>query len=135
MDVWQANSKGHYDNEGETDANAPDAFINRVRLYSDRDGYYEFETVHPGSYQVNGPDGLFWRAPHIHIRVRCPEYETLVTELFFSGDPYHDSDLFLIPSTVIQLQVKKRNGKEYEEGVFNIVLPPQIVQTPTSDNP
>jgi catechol 1,2-dioxygenase len=125
MDVWQANAKGQYDNEG--DAYDPEStlFINRARLYSDQNGYYEFETVHPGGYQRRGTEGLFWRAPHIHFRVRCPGYQPLVTELFFTGDPHHESDPFLRESLVIKLTIKQRNGRSYEEGIFDIVLTPQ----------
>ena len=116
MDIWQANADGLYGVEDQHE------FINRARVYSDQDGYYEFETIHPGPYQVEVSGSVFWRAPHIHFRVRCPEYERLVTQLFFAGDPYHETDLFLIPSLVIQLSQKERYGKLYEEGIFDIVL-------------
>lgn len=119
VDIWQANKNGHYA-EDATEQNAP-SFI-RARVYSDQHGYYEFETIHPGAYETQDRDGPFWRAPHIHFRVRCLGYEWLVTELFFSGDPHHDSDRFLVPSLVIQLSNKQRNGQDYEEGVFDIVL-------------
>ena len=120
MDVWQANAEGRYDNQdGPVD---PEIFINRARLYCDQDGYYEFETVHPGPYEQEGPNGTFWRAPHIHFRVRDPDYVHLVTELFFKGDPYHDVDPFLKPSLVIELSARERNNQIYHEGIFDIVL-------------
>jgi catechol 1,2-dioxygenase len=120
MDVWQANAEGRYDDH-EGPAN-PENFINRARLYCDQDGYYEFETVHPGAYEQEGPNGIFQRAPHIHFRVRDPDYVHLVTELFFKGDPYHDVDPFFKSSLVIELSKKERNGKIYYEGIFDIVL-------------
>ena len=125
VDIWQANKNGDYDTEGATDQNAS-SFI-RARVYSDQHGYYEFETIHPGAYETQDQDGPFWRAPHIHFRVRCLGYEWLVTELFFSGDPHHDTDRFLVPALVIQLSKKRRNDQDYEEGVFDIVLSPTVV--------
>lgn len=121
LDVWHADETGHYDNEDKSQP-AETPFINRARLYTDMEGYYEFETIHPGPYQRQGPEGLIWRAPHIHFRLRCPSYENLVTQLFFRGDPYHDTDPFLKQSSVIKLEVKQRNGKDYEEGIFDIVM-------------
>ena len=120
IDVWQADAEGRYDNhDGLVD---PETFINRARLYCDQNGYYEFETVHPGAYEQEGPNGIFQRAPHIHFRVRDPDYVHLVTELFFAGDPYHDVDPFFKPSLAIELTPRERNNQIYHEGVFDIVL-------------
>jgi len=122
MDVWQANAAGRYDNEDPNIALSSVSFINRARLYCDRNGYYELETIHPGPYKRNG----IWRAPHIHFRVRYPDYITLVTQLFFSGDRYSNEDPHREDSLTINLQKMVRNGLEYEEGHFDIVLAPEV---------
>jgi protocatechuate 3,4-dioxygenase beta subunit len=121
MDVWQANAAGRYDNEDPSYVHSPRSFINRARVHCDRNGYYEFETVHPGPYKRNG----IWRAPHIHFRVQYPDYLTLVTQLFFSGDRYLNEDPYREDSLTTPLQKTVRNGSAYEEGHFDIVLTPE----------
>ena len=123
LDVWHADATGHYDNENEGQQ-SESQFLNRARVYTDQGGYYEFETIHPGPYERPASEGIIWRAPHIHFRVRCPGYENLVTQIFFTGDSYHDVDPFLKASLVIKLETKQRNGKDYEEGIFDIVMRP-----------
>lgn len=119
MDIWQANAEGHYDTPVVSTPEFDDAFTNRARLYCDQNGYYEFETIHPGPYRISDHE---WRAPHINFRVRSPGYDTLVTQLFFQSDPYHELDPFVQPSLVVGLQEKESHGVIYEEGFFDIVL-------------
>jgi catechol 1,2-dioxygenase len=124
MNVWQADKHGHYDNEGPK--HSPEhSFINRARIYCDRHGYYEFETIHPGPYKRDG----VWRAPHIHFLVEYSGYTPMVTQLFFIGDPRLDEDPFREDSLTIQLREMQRNGKKYKEGVFDIVLTAETPET------
>jgi catechol 1,2-dioxygenase len=121
IDIWQANAEGHYDNEDPGHPPASDSFKNRVRLVADEHGRYEYETVHPGAYKM---DATIWRSPHIHYRVRHERYKRLVTQLFFRGDPYEDSDPFFKQSLAIHLAQGQVNGKPLERGIFDIVLVP-----------
>jgi catechol 1,2-dioxygenase len=121
IDIWQANSEGHYDNEDPKHPPAPGAFKNRVRLITDEHGGYEYETIHPGPYKM---DPNTWRSPHVHYRVTHERYKRLVTQLFFRGDPYENSDPFFKQSLAIQLTQEQVNGKPLESGVFDIVLVP-----------
>jgi catechol 1,2-dioxygenase len=124
MDIWHANAVGRYDYEDLTGQAQQGDFINRARLYCDQNGYYEFETIHPGAYQTSL---AVWRAPHIHFRVRYVGYTTLVTQLFFKGDPYQNVDPYIKSSLITDLQEKQSNGLGYEEGVFDIVLTPSEI--------
>lgn len=121
IDIWQANAKGHYDNEDPEHPPAPNSFKNRVRLVTDEHGGYEYETIHPGAYKMNPTT---WRSPHIHYRVRHERYKKLVTQLFFLGDPYEDSDPFFKQALAIQLTQEQMNDKALERGIFDIVLVP-----------
>jgi catechol 1,2-dioxygenase len=121
IDIWQANAQGHYDNEDPQHPPPPNSFRNRVRLVTDEHGGYEFETIHPGAYKM---DPSTWRSPHIHYRVHCEGYMRLITQLFFRGDPYEDSDPFFKPSLAIQLTEEQLNGQPLETGIFDIVLRP-----------
>jgi catechol 1,2-dioxygenase len=121
IDIWQANAYGHYDNEDPKHPPAPRTFTNRVRLVSDEHGRYEYETVHPGAYKM---DPTTWRSPHIHYRLRHESYKVLITQLFFRGDPYEDTDPFFKRSLAIPLTQGQMNGKPLESGIFDIVLVP-----------
>lgn len=121
LDLWQASASGRYDND---DPDAPpkaDVFLNRARLITDENGGYEVETVHPGRYQT-GPG--MWRPAHIHYAVHAPGYRTLVTQLYFKGDPYNARDPFIRPSLIIDLQATRTAGGSYEAGTFDVVLRP-----------
>src|SRR5579864_5699074 len=119
MDIWQANADGHYDNEDPQHPPPVHSFTNRVRLLTDEHGWYEYETIHPGPYKM---DPTTWRSPHIHYRVKSEGYKRLITQLFFRGDPYEDSDPFFKSSLTIQLSKEHLNGRPLEKGVFDIVL-------------
>jgi protocatechuate 3,4-dioxygenase beta subunit len=60
IEFWLANSRGDYDD------------AHRATVFASERGRYRFESNVPVSY-----DG---RPPHIHVRVRAPGYEELVTQ-------------------------------------------------------
>jgi protocatechuate 3,4-dioxygenase beta subunit len=119
LDVWQANASGRYDNDDPAKPPQPGVFQNRVRLVADETGAYEYETIHPGPYRI-GPDT--WRPSHIHYMVQQPGYRTLVTQLYFEGDPHNATDEFIKPSLIIKLDVRETPHGQYRVGTFDIVL-------------
>lgn len=121
LDIWQANAKGRYDNDDPKNPPAKDVFLNRTRLLTDESGYYEFESIQPGAYQI-GPKE--WRPSHIHYLVRVPGYKTLVTQLYFKGDPHNKTDDFIKESLIIEVREQKVNGGSYGAGTFDVVLAP-----------
>jgi protocatechuate 3,4-dioxygenase beta subunit len=121
LDVWQANARGRYDNDDPDNPPKKDVFVNRARLIADETGYYEFESVHPGPYKI-GPET--WRPSHIHYAISHPGYRTLVTQLFFRGDPHNKTDEFIKESLIIDLRTVRVGAQTYEAGVFDIVLAP-----------
>jgi protocatechuate 3,4-dioxygenase beta subunit len=121
LDVWQANAAGRYDNDDPRNPPRKDVFRNRARLVADETGYYEFETVHPGPYKI-GPEA--WRPSHIHYAVAHPGYQTLVTQLFFQGDPHNKTDEFIKESLVMPLRLQRVGMQSYEVCTFDIVLAP-----------
>jgi len=118
LDVWQANAKGRYDNDDRRNPPKKNVFVNRARLITDETGYYEFETIWPGRY-LNGDD---YRPAHIHYAVSAPGYKTLVTQLYFKGDPFNKSDPFIKASLVIETKTAKNGAASYEIGTFDVVL-------------
>ena len=119
IDIWQANKDGRYDNDDPKNPPAKDVFVNRARLITDENGYYEYETIMPGRYKI-GPAA--WRPAHIHYMVRSPGYSTLITQLYFKGDPMNSKDRFIKKSLIIDLTKEKSVGGEYRRGEFDIVL-------------
>jgi hydroxyquinol 1,2-dioxygenase len=111
IDVWQADSKGQYDNE---DPHAAGGNF-RGRYRTGADGRYAIATVVPQGYKVpeSGPCGNVlrllgrhaWRAAHIHFKLSAPGCLPLTTQLFVEGAPYLDSDTtFAVKNALITLQ-------------------------------
>jgi len=48
------------------------------------EGEILFTTLIPGHYIA----GSAWRPRHIHLRARAPGHQTLVTQIYFGGDPF-----------------------------------------------
>jgi catechol 1,2-dioxygenase len=122
LDIWQADDKGRYDNDDPKNPPKAGVFLNRARLITDENGYYEYETIHPGAYQI-GPKE--WRPSHIHYLVRTKGYKKLITQLYFKGDPHNKTDRFIKPSLIIEPRQVKTAGGTYDVGTFDIVLAPE----------
>jgi catechol 1,2-dioxygenase len=119
IDLWQANEQGRYDNDDPHNPPAEGVFINRCRIITDATGTYEYETIHPGAYKT-GPET--WRPPHVHYLIRARGYATLVTQLYFEGDPHQKEDEFIKASLIIPLKEQGRGDASWKTGVFDIVL-------------
>jgi catechol 1,2-dioxygenase len=119
LDIWQADKNGRYDNDDPNKPPAKGVFVNRARILTDENGYYEYETIHPGRYQI-GKDT--WRPSHIHYLVQAAGYRKLVTQLYFRGDPMNEKDQFIKDSLIIDLEDVQTDQGVYEAGVFDIVL-------------
>ncbi len=122
LDVWQANAAGHYDNEDDAHPPAADSFDYRLRLITDENGYYEYETIHPGRYKI---DANVWRPAHIHYMVAAPKYVTLVTQMYFDGDPHNKKDQFIRDSLIMPVKKVTKGSSSYELITFDIVLAPK----------
>jgi catechol 1,2-dioxygenase len=114
LEIWHSDVKGNYSTGKE--------FQNRARVITSEKGSYEFEAIHPVAYPVDG--GKWWRSPHIHFKVACPGYMTVVTELYFEGDKMHEQDKVFQPQLMMPVQKCKAQGGTYETVVFDIVLEP-----------
>jgi catechol 1,2-dioxygenase len=119
IDIWQASAAGRCDNDNPDSPVSPGVFLNRVRLITDETGYYEFESVRPGRYQIGAN---MWRPSHIHYFVRHPQHRELVTQLYFDGDPYDSVDQFIKKSLIVKFQKRLFGSQTAEVGRFDIVL-------------
>jgi protocatechuate 3,4-dioxygenase beta subunit len=119
LEIWQANAAGRYDNDDPAAPPKPGVYVNRARLIADESGYYEYETIKPGRYQIG--DGV-WRPAHIHYMVGAAGYKSLVTQLYFRGDPWNEKDRFIKPSLIIDPQPVNTRGGSVLLGDFDVVL-------------
>jgi protocatechuate 3,4-dioxygenase beta subunit len=85
LELWQADTTGKYKypNNGTLISSNP-AFAGSGKTMTNNMGEYQFITVFPGAYAS--------RAPHIHLRISHPDFETLSTEVFFDGDHRNAGD-------------------------------------------
>ena len=119
LDVWHASAQGRYDNDDRSQPPAPDVYLYRVRLVTDENGFYEYETIHPGRYPL---DETRLRPSHIHYQISAPQHKTLITQLYFKGDTQIVGDPFVQPSLIIALKNNAVGLSSYESGIFDIVL-------------
>ncbi|GAA5826938.1 hypothetical protein JCM11251_002170 [Rhodosporidiobolus azoricus] len=108
IETWETDDDGLYDTqyEGRTE---PDC---RGRLKTDENGYYHYRAVLPTPYPIpnDGPVGKLlrslnrhvFRPAHLHMMFVADGFETLITALYFKGDPYLHSDaVFGVKSSLI----------------------------------
>ena len=119
LHIWQANARGRYDNDDQRNPPKKGVFHNRARLITDETGYYEYETIKPGRYQIGKNR---WRPAHIHYIATAQGHKSLVTQLYFKGDPYNKSDDFIKPSLIIDPKLNTTPNGNFSVGTFDIVL-------------
>jgi protocatechuate 3,4-dioxygenase beta subunit len=79
IDIWHANDAGEYDDLG---------YNLRGKTISNSQGFYVFETIKPGLYL----NGATYRPSHFHFKITPPNSPTLITQLYFAGDPHIATD-------------------------------------------
>ncbi len=126
IEVWQANSAGHYDTDIPGHYTEATSFHLRGMLNTDERGHYEIGTVMPGRYPI--PPGLpgleqfagQTRPAHIHFRAIEALHVPLTTQLYFQDDPFIGKDPFA--SRKPALAIKLKQDGRHLRGVFDLVL-------------
>jgi protocatechuate 3,4-dioxygenase beta subunit len=93
IEIWQANAAGRYRHaDHRHDAPLDENFGGNARVCSDRDGWYRFTTIRPGTY----PNRDLLRPNHVHYVVSGAGFAAPVfTEMYFPGDPLLSLDPML----------------------------------------
>jgi protocatechuate 3,4-dioxygenase beta subunit len=78
MEIWQADHEGNYKMSADC----------RGHFKTDKHGYYEITTIHPGKYSVDTRYSLY-RPIHLHFKVfGRRRHKSLVTQMYFAGDSH-----------------------------------------------
>lgn len=116
VDVWHADDTGDYDNSSNN-------YAFRGKINTDPNGRYEFSTIFPGQYLLGG--GSNYRPGHIHFKITASNHKDLVTQLYFTGDPFIPSDPWASQEDAAERIITLTlDGNGNKTGVFNIRLTP-----------
>lgn len=126
VEIWQACESGAYDHPDDPNTAPRDPhFQYWGRTTTDGQGRYQFKTIKPGAYPAGGD----WiRPPHIHFKITAPGFQTLITQMYFDGDPLNDKDLILrrlapdLRAMVLSTFAPVSAGSPVKIGRFDIVV-------------
>ncbi|MCD6048499.1 MAG: protocatechuate 3,4-dioxygenase beta subunit [Gammaproteobacteria bacterium] len=128
LDTWQAATNGLYETQ---DPNQPDMNL-RGKFKTDENGNYELVALMPTPYPVptDGPVGELLkvahrhplRPAHIHFIVSASNYETLITQIFVSGDDIVKTDVVFTASDNMMGNFVKENDHYELQYDFQLTL-------------
>jgi protocatechuate 3,4-dioxygenase, beta subunit len=125
VEIWQANAAGRYahPNDDNVAAAIDDKFNGFAVTTTDGQGRYAFKTVRPAAYPASPGR---WRPAHIHFSVTA-KYEQLVTQMYFKGGEYNETDSWMNSASRRELLMTDPapvSGKEpgAQAASFDIVL-------------
>jgi len=122
LTIWQANTFGRYKHPNDLNPAPLDpGFEGFATIQVGSDGVYRIRTVKPGPYPV-GPDWM--RAPHIHFEIQG-QFERLITQMYFPGEPLNARDRLLMSVAEPDLLIAKplQGARDHRPVLeFDIVL-------------
>lgn len=121
VELWHCDAEGVYDN-------STPAFKYRGTVHSDDQGNYAFQTIIPVPYDAGG--GLI-RPAHFHLMVTADGYQSLVTQLYFSGDSHIAGDPWAAAAKDRYLEVLE-NPAGVSSVVFNVGMARTLAIEPAS---
>lgn len=127
LDVWLADPNGRYDNQddiGNSILIPRSKQVYRGRILTGSDGGFTFDCLRPGNYFDDGWN--LWRPAHIHLKVNHPEYQDLVTQIYFQDDAQNCNDIpgdgFFRPELAISMSPARPHKGGIQRAIFNIAL-------------
>lgn len=117
VEIWQCDENQHYDNTS-------DEYLFRGGIYTGDNGRYEFRTIVPVPYKIDPDDeNSNWRPAHIHMRVSLPHQQDLITQIYFKGDKYIETDpAASSPQSESRILSITKNASGENVVTFNIVM-------------
>lgn len=116
VEIWQCDENEHYDNTS-------DSYLFRGAIKTGKNGKYAFKTIVPVPYKADPNDEASWRPAHIHMRVSVAEQQDLITQIYFKGDKYNDTDRSASsPQAVNRILNIVKNASGENTVTFDVVL-------------
>lgn len=120
VEIWHCNEKEIYDNTS-------DEYNYRGAQKTKADGNYEFKSILPAPYKAVPTIEASWRPAHIHMRVSVPGQQDLITQLYFKGGKYVDTDKWAsAPQAANRVLAVSKNSSGENEIVFNVIMSKDI---------
>ncbi|MBN3519717.1 catechol 1,2-dioxygenase [Algoriphagus lutimaris] len=116
VEIWQCDENEHYDNTS-------DSFLFRGAIKTEKNGKYAFKTIVPVPYKADPNNDESWRPAHIHMRVSVADQQDLITQIYFKGDKYNDTDTSASSPQAVNriLEIVKNSSGEHSV-TFDVVL-------------
>ena len=116
VEIWQCDENEHYDNTS-------DSYLFRGAIKTGKNGKYAFKTIVPVPYKADPNDEASWRPAHIHMRVSVAEQQDLITQIYFKGDKYNDTDTSASsPQAVNRILNIVKNSSGENTVTFDVVM-------------
>ena len=85
VEIWQCDGNGRYHHPGDTrDGEIDNNFQSFGHFTTGSDGAYRFLTIRPVHYPG--------RTPHIHFKIKGPDFEALTTQMYIEGESTNAGD-------------------------------------------
>jgi catechol 1,2-dioxygenase len=118
--IWHCDENEVYDNTS-------NEYRYRGRQRTKADGKYEFRSILPVPYKAVPGIESSWRPAHIHMRVSVPGQQDLITQIYFKGGKYVDTDIWAsAPQAVNRILTISKNKSGENEIVFNVMMSKEI---------
>lgn len=120
VEIWHCDENQVYDNTS-------DEYKYRGGQKTKTDGRYAFKTIIPVPYKASPDDETSWRPAHIHMRVSVPDQQDLITQLYFKGGKYVNTDKWAsLPEAANRMLDITRDGSGISQIVFNVIMSKEI---------
>ncbi len=123
VELWHCGADEQYDN---TSAE----YCYRGTTHCDAQGRYEFQTILPVPYSVG--NGIT-RPAHFHLLVSAPGYQSLVTQLYFTGDAHLAADASSASPTAKRRILDVKQGPDGKKTVtFDVTMTEKLAAEPAA---
>lgn len=121
VELWHCSADEIYDNDSND-------YNYRGTTYSSGTGDYHFRTQMPVPYDAGG--GMY-RPAHFHLMISAPGYQNLITQLYFTGDPYLEKDeSSRVPEARSRILAPEKDSHGVTLIPFNVIMQKELQADP-----
>lgn len=120
VEIWHCDENEMYDNTS-------DDYNYRGGQRTKKDGAYEFKSILPVPYKAVPNNEATWRPAHIHMRVSVPDQQDLITQIYFKGGKYVDTDRWAsAPQAMNRILTVSDDHSGERQIIFNVTMSKEI---------